>query len=194
MKLPLKNTLLAAGTALALAGITGCGHSGDTPNAAPYGAAAASPSPATTPAGPTAVTTLPVAAPPAAGSGAVSPPGDHGAPTTSAPALPPAGAAGPMMGMGGGSPTTPLTPTPELDTKVAMAEKAGSKPAIAAAYAERGTYRMNDANAGARTKYRAALDDYRQALKADPTNAEAKHNKDLIEGIYKQMGRPIPGA
>ena len=51
---------------------------------------------------------------------------------------------------------------------------------------------MNDANAGARIKYRMALLDYRAALLADPTNAEAKQNKDLIEGIYKEMKRPIP--
>ena len=41
-------------------------------------------------------------------------------------------------------------------------------------------------------KYPGALKLYREALKVDPNNGEAKNNKDLIEGIYKQMGRPIP--
>jgi hypothetical protein len=99
----------------------------------------------------------------------------------------------PMMGAGMAPPTAPLTPSPDLDKKIAAAEKAGDKKAIAAAYATRGTFHMNDAKAGARVKYRAALDDYRKALQADPANAEAKANKQMIENIYKQMGRPVPG-
>jgi len=99
----------------------------------------------------------------------------------------------PMMGGGMAPPTAPLTATPELDKKVAAAEKGGDKKVLAAAYATRGTARMNDAKAGPRVKYRAALSDYRKALQADPTNAEAKANKEMIENIYKQMGLPIPG-
>lgn len=45
---------------------------------------------------------------------------------------------------------------------------------------------------GAKVKYRQALQLYREALKADPKNKEALENKNLIESIYKQMGRPIP--
>ena len=41
-------------------------------------------------------------------------------------------------------------------------------------------------------KYRAALKLYREALKIDPTNAEATEYKNTIEGIYKDMGRPVP--
>lgn len=44
----------------------------------------------------------------------------------------------------------------------------------------------------AKVKYREALRLYREALKVDPSNTEAGQNKELIEGIYKQMGRPIP--
>lgn len=43
-----------------------------------------------------------------------------------------------------------------------------------------------------REKYAGALRLYREALKVDPTNKEALNNKELIEGIYKQMGRPVP--
>gem|GEM_PF-6608284 len=95
--------------------------------------------------------------------------------------------------MGGGNPTAPLTPTPELDKKIADAEKGGDKKVIAAAYAERGYARMTDDNAGARVKYRAALEDFRAALKLDPNNAEATKNKQMIEDIYRSMGRPVPG-
>jgi hypothetical protein len=100
-------------------------------------------------------------------------------------------ATAPFAGMG--APDAPLTPTPEMDKKIAEAEKGTDKKALAAAYADRGTFRMNDEDAGAKVKYRAALDDYRKALDADPQNEEAKKNKEMIESIYKSMGRPIPG-
>ena len=103
---------------------------------------------------------------------------------------------GPMMGgpmAGGAGPNAPLTPTAEMDKKIVEAEKGGDKKAVAVAYAARGTFRMNDSAAGARIKYKSALDDYRKALKADPTNAEAKDSKAMIESIYKSMNRPIPG-
>lgn len=44
----------------------------------------------------------------------------------------------------------------------------------------------------AREKYRKALKLYRETLKVDPSNAEATKWIQTIEGIYKQMGRPIP--
>lgn len=88
-----------------------------------------------------------------------------------------------------------LTPTPQLDSKIAALEKSGGgKKALAAVYAERGYARMTDNNAAPRLKYRAALGDFRRALKLDPANAKAKQNVALIEGIYKSMGRPIPGS
>lgn len=119
----------------------------------------------------------------------------HG-PTAGAASGPATGSAGgpamepPMMGMS--SPMAPLTPTPELDAKIVTAEKGGDKKAIAVAYAERGTFRMNDAKAGARIKYRKALADFRKALAGDPTNASAKSGLQTIEGIYQSMGRPVP--
>lgn len=96
-------------------------------------------------------------------------------------------------GMGVGSRMT-LTPTPALDKKIAAAVKGGNKKQIADAYAARGTFRMNDSGGAPKVIYRAALQDYRQALKFDATNKEAQTNKALIESIYKQMGRPIPAA
>lgn len=96
----------------------------------------------------------------------------------------------PGMSVGtGGS----LTPTPQLDAKIASLEKSGKdKKALAAAYADRGDERMMDDPASPRIKYRAALQDYRQALKYDPSNVQAKANKAMIEAIYRKMGRPIP--
>jgi hypothetical protein len=41
-------------------------------------------------------------------------------------------------------------------------------------------------------KYPLSLKMYREVLRLDPKNKEAKSNKELIEGIYKQMGRPVP--
>lgn len=100
---------------------------------------------------------------------------------------------GPMAGGGQAPPNAPLTPTAEMDKKIVETEKGGDKKAVAAAYAARGTFRMNDAAAGTKIKYKAALADYRKALAADPTNAEAKDSKAMIESIYKSMGRPVPG-
>ncbi len=45
---------------------------------------------------------------------------------------------------------------------------------------------------GAKVKYPRALRLYREALKLDPNNKEAKANKKMIEDIYRSMGRPIP--
>jgi hypothetical protein len=104
-----------------------------------------------------------------------------------APVAPPPGGGG-MAGA-----DAPLTPTPELDKKIEETEKGKDKKAAAEARAKRGTFRMNDDKAGAKVKYRAALDDYRKALALDPENSEAKSNKEMIESIYKSMGRPVPG-
>ena len=41
-------------------------------------------------------------------------------------------------------------------------------------------------------KYPKALKLYREVLKIDPKNKIARVNRDLIIGIYKEMGRKIP--
>ena len=43
-----------------------------------------------------------------------------------------------------------------------------------------------------RQKYRPALKQYRDVLTFDPKNKDAQDKIKLIEGIYKQMGMPIP--
>jgi hypothetical protein len=157
--------------------------SGCSTNEAP--AEPAPPAPEATPA--VAATPAPEAADPHAGHAHA--PGEGHSDEAAPPVAPFAGGGGEGMAAA----TAPLTPTPDLDTKIAEAEKASDKKATAVAYATRGTFRMNDDKAGAKVKYRAALDDYRKALSLDPENAEAKDNKAMIESIYKSMGRPVPG-
>lgn len=45
---------------------------------------------------------------------------------------------------------------------------------------------------GSKQKYPKALRLYREVLKVEPSNKDAKFNKDRIEAIYKSMGMPIP--
>ena len=51
---------------------------------------------------------------------------------------------------------------------------------------------MNDDSAPPRIRYTTALRAYRETLKYDPANKKAQENIATIEGIYKQMGRPVP--
>jgi hypothetical protein len=51
---------------------------------------------------------------------------------------------------------------------------------------------IND-NLPPRVKYPGALKHYRRALALNPKHAKAAENKKMIEDIYKQMGRPVPG-
>jgi lipoprotein-anchoring transpeptidase ErfK/SrfK len=43
-----------------------------------------------------------------------------------------------------------------------------------------------------REKYLKALTMFRNALKIDPDNALAKDGVNLIEDVYRSMGRPVP--
>jgi tetratricopeptide (TPR) repeat protein len=62
----------------------------------------------------------------------------------------------------------------------------GTRLALAKAYTERG-----DALTGVR-QYRAALGDYRRALRNDPNNEQAQQMSGTIISILKSMGRDIP--
>lgn len=95
-----------------------------------------------------------------------------------------------MMDM---SSTKGLSPQPELDSQIAaLAKKGGANVELAALYVKRGNARMMDNQASPHAKYPAALRDYGAALKLDPNNQIAKNNKNLIEEIYRGMGRPVP--
>lgn len=51
---------------------------------------------------------------------------------------------------------------------------------------------MYAASLGPKDKYPKSLKVYREVLTFDPKNKQAKENKNMIEQIYKSMGRPIP--
>ena len=57
---------------------------------------------------------------------------------------------------------------------------------------ETAMYLMYDAQIPPKDKYKSALKYFRIVLKLDPGNEEAKVNKDKIEEIYEQMGKPVP--
>ena len=131
---------------------------------------------------------LPVPAPTAAGEGS-------GTPHLGQPAAAPASSFSSIPGhidIGTGA---SLTPTPDLDAKIAKLQKGGgSKKELSFLYTQRAIRRMMDAQASPHVKYPAALEDFRTAVKLDPTNKEAVNNKNLIESIYRSMGRPIPST
>lgn len=108
---------------------------------------------------------------------------------------------------GGASTSTPaaadsasersLVNTSELDARIKKAaEKAKASGASAAdkktaaeAYLARGNVYYS---AGQPRLYKYALADFRQVLKYDPENDEAKEKVNTIESIYKSLGRSIP--
>lgn len=108
---------------------------------------------------------------------------------------------------GGASTSTPaaadsasersLVDTAELDARIKKAAEkakasgasAADKKAAADAYLARGNVYYS---AGQPRLYKYALADFRQVLKYDPENDEAKEKVNTIESIYKSLGRPIP--
>jgi hypothetical protein len=70
-----------------------------------------------------------------------------------------------------------------------------SKEALIAAYVEFGDYMQYTSNVSPRQgKYYRALVEYRHARDLDPDNVKVQGEIDQIEGIYRSMGRPIPGS
>ncbi len=83
----------------------------------------------------------------------------------------------------------------QVAAKAAFAKKpkdAKTKEAYVAATVKLGTATMVSAALPPKDKYRGALKWYKEALKVDPKNKEAKNNTDMIVSIYKSMGRPVP--
>jgi cytochrome c-type biogenesis protein CcmH/NrfG len=91
---------------------------------------------------------------------------------------------------GGGEPVD----TSKYDAEIKQLEERAKKRAVdqatqlalARAYTDRG-----DALTGAR-QYRAALGDYRRALRLEPNNEQAKQMSGTIISILKSMGRDVP--
>ena len=55
-----------------------------------------------------------------------------------------------------------------------------------------GNWYRDNGQKGPKTYYPKALYLYKQILKIDPANAEAKAKGEEIENIYKSMNRPVP--
>ena len=91
----------------------------------------------------------------------------------------------------------PPVATPDLDEKIEKAEakanasgaSAADRQAAAAARMARGNFYYNAQDT---RLYRYALGDFRRALRYAPDNAEAKEKIEMIESIYRSLGRPIP--
>ncbi len=80
----------------------------------------------------------------------------------------------------------------ELEGSYKAKPKPEVKTALAQANLAKADAFMNDDSAPPRVRYTTALRAYRETLKYDPQNKKAQENITTIEGIYKQMGRPIP--
>lgn len=74
----------------------------------------------------------------------------------------------------------------------ANAKDAEVSKALAEAHLKYGDSFMYNESLPPRQKYRPALKQYREVLTYDPANKDATAKIKLIEGIYKQMGMPIP--
>jgi hypothetical protein len=100
---------------------------------------------------------------------------------------------------GVGSSERGLVDTAELDERIkgaaAKAKQAGAsdaaKRAAAAAYLERGNVYYS---AGNPRLYKYALADFREVLRYDAANAEARQKLAQIEDIYRSLGRPFYGS
>jgi len=76
--------------------------------------------------------------------------------------------------------------------KADYAKKPATKPAYIKATLAYADAVLVSPALGPREKYPKSLRLYREVRSVDPSNKSAKSNIDLIEGIYKSMGRPIP--
>lgn len=79
-----------------------------------------------------------------------------------------------------------------LKGKPAPADATKLKAALAETHLAQGDFNMYNEQMPPFRKYPAALRAYRKVLTYDANNAKAKQNIATIEGIYKQMGRPVP--
>ena len=95
---------------------------------------------------------------------------------------------------------TNLVTNKDFEKGIAMLDDMGKsspndemlKKAQVDAHIKYGNYFMYESTLPPKEKYPSALRQYRIAAAIEPTNAEAKQNISLIEGIYNQMGRTIP--
>jgi hypothetical protein len=95
---------------------------------------------------------------------------------------------------------TKLIASKDFDKGIAMIDDLGKsspndefvKKAQIDAHLKYANYLMYESLLPPKEKYPSALRQYRLIATIDSANDEAKQNINLIEGIYNQMGRPIP--
>ena len=95
---------------------------------------------------------------------------------------------------------TKLIAAKDFEKGIAMIDEMGKsspsdqlvKKAQIDAHLKYANYFMYESTLPPKEKYPSALREYRFVATIDPTNDDAKQNINLIEGIYNQMGRPIP--
>ncbi|MEJ7606307.1 MAG: hypothetical protein WKF37_08565 [Bryobacteraceae bacterium] len=80
----------------------------------------------------------------------------------------------------------------QLETQLKAKAEPDAKKALSEAYLGKADSYMYNESLPPREKYPPALRAYREALKHDKTNKKAEAGIASIEGVYKQMGRPIP--
>ncbi len=77
-----------------------------------------------------------------------------------------------------------------------LGKKSPSDPALkqsrVQAHMKYATFFMYNDSIAPKVKYPTALKHYREALKLDPSNADAKEQAQMIVDIYKSMGREVP--
>jgi hypothetical protein len=123
--------------------------------------------------------------------------GDGGSNMNGVGVVPSHGSSGATAPAAGGSSDLSLLDTSELDARIRKAAEkakasgasAADKKAAADAYLARGNEFYS---AGKPQLYKYALADFREVLKYDPDNSEAKEKVDTIVSIYQSMGRPVP--
>lgn len=100
----------------------------------------------------------------------------------------------PPAGMGGQKIPEPSVSDTDLKTmegELAKTVASGDKKAASEAATALGNAVMQSGQPP-RTMYKTALGHFRQAVELDPSNAKAKEWIGMIEGIYRQMNRPVP--
>lgn len=68
------------------------------------------------------------------------------------------------------------------------------KQSLISAHMKFGHYFMFNDTLAPKVKYPSALKHYREVLKLDPNNQDAKDNAQQIIDIYKMMGREVPAV
>jgi tetratricopeptide (TPR) repeat protein len=68
------------------------------------------------------------------------------------------------------------------------------KQSLISAHMKYGHYFMFNDTLSPKVKYPSALKHYREVLKLDPENKDAKENAQQIVDIYKMMGREVPNV